>query len=85
MYDVHYKDGHKYLLASNAIAENLFAQFDGKINRNVLFQEIVNHRYDGTEVKDQEVFITTGTGTKRCRDTKKGAEVLVQWNNGSTT
>ena len=58
---------------------------NGEGNRNFLFQEIVEHRYDGTEVKEQDAFITTLTGTKRRIDTTKGVEVLVQWKDGSTT
>ena len=51
MYKVEYKDRKKYSLASNAIADNMFAQVDREGNRHVLFQEIVDHRYDGSEVK----------------------------------
>ena len=51
IYEVEYKDGHKDSLAANAIAENLFAQVYGEGNRHVLFQEIVDHMYDGAEVK----------------------------------
>ena len=52
MYEVEYKDGQKALLAANAIAENMFAQVDGEGNGHVLFQDIVDHRYDGTGVKE---------------------------------
>ena len=65
MYEVEYKYRHRSLLADNAIAENIFAQVDGVENRHVLFQYIVEHRYDGTKVKEQNSFITTSTGTKR--------------------
>ena len=41
--------------------------------------------YDGTEVQEQDVFITKRTGTKRRRDTTKGVEVIVQWKDGITT
>ena len=63
----------------------MFAQVDGEVNWHFLFQEMFDHRYDGTEVKDQNAFITTRTGTKRRRDTTKGFEVLSQWKDGSTT
>ena len=49
MYKLEYKDGHKALLAANAIAENMFSQVDGEGNMHVLFQDIFDHRYDGTE------------------------------------
>jgi hypothetical protein len=85
MYEVEYPDGHKASLAANAIAENMFAQVDEEGNRHVLFDEIIDHRTDGSEVKQQDAFITTRTGTKRRRETTKGYEILVQWKDGSTT
>ena len=85
MYQVEYSDGHKASLAANAIAENMFAQVDNEGNRHVLFEEIADHRTDGTEVKQQDAFVTTRTGTKRRKETTKGYEILVQWKDGSTT
>ena len=67
MYEVEYKEGHKYFLAENAIVENMFSQVYGEVNRHVLFQYIVDHIYDRTEVKEQDAFITTRTKTKRRR------------------
>ena len=49
-----------------------------EVNWHVIFQEIVDHRYNGTEVKEQDVLTTTRTGTKCFRDTTKGVELLVQ-------
>ena len=85
MYEVEYKDGHKASLAANAIAENMFAQVDEEGNRHVLFQEISDHRTDGSEVKQQDAYITTRNGNKRRRETTKGWEILVQWKDGSST
>ena len=84
MYKVEYKDAHRASLASNAIAENIFAQVNGEGNRHVIFQDIVDSRYDGTEVKEQDAFITTRTGRNRLRETTKGVEVLAKWKYGST-
>ena len=78
MYGVFYKDGHKASLADNAIADNIIAQVDREENQHVIFQDIFYHRYDSTEVKEQDMFITTLTGTKCCRDMMKGVEFLVQ-------
>ena len=61
MYGVEYKDRHKASLTANAIAENMFDQVYGEGNLHVLFHEISEHRYDGTEVKEQDAFITTRT------------------------
>ena len=85
MYGVEYKYDKKDLLAANEIVENMFAQVYGEGNWHVLLQEIFNHKYDGTEVKDQYAFITTRTGTKLFREKTKGVEVLVQWKDGNTT
>ena len=52
---------------------------NGEGNWHILFQEIVEHRYNGTKVKYQDALITTYTGKKRHRETTKGVEVLVQW------
>jgi hypothetical protein len=78
MYEVEYPDGHKAALAANAIAENMFAQTDMEGNRHVLFEVIIDHRADGSELKQQDAFITTRSGTKRRRATTKGCEIFVQ-------
>ena len=78
MYEVEYKNVHKAYLEANAIAENKFFQVDGEGNQHTLLQDIVDHKNDGTEVKEQDVFITTRTGTKCRSETTKVGEVLLQ-------
>ena len=85
MYEVEYQDGHKTSLAANAIAENMFAQVDDEGNRHVLFEAIVDHQTDGTEVKQQDAFLTTRNGNQRRRETTKGWEIRIQWKDGSST
>ena len=85
MYEVEYADGHKASLAANAIAENMFAQVDDEGNRYQLLSEIIDHRTNGSEITQQDAFVTTRTGTKRRRETTKGWEILVEWKDGSTT
>ena len=85
MYEVEYQDGHKLAMAANAIAQNLFAQVDAEGNRHVLFDEIIDHRTDGKEVKQQDAFLTTRSGTRQCRETTIGWEILVQWKDQSTS
>ena len=72
-------------MTANAIAQNLFAQVDAEGNRHGLFDEIVDHRTDGTDIKQQDVFLTTRTSTHRCRETTKGWKILVRWKDQSTT
>ena len=63
MYEVEYQDGHKAAFAANIISKNLFAQVDEEVNRAVLFDEIVDVRTDGTQVLQQDVFVTTSSVT----------------------
>ena len=84
MYKVEYQDGVKASFVANYIAENLFAQVDQEDNRHVLLDEIFDYRVSGREVKLQDTFITTGTGTRRRRETTIGWELLAQWKDGST-
>ena len=72
-------------MTANAISQNLFAQVDAEGNHHGIFDEIVDHRTDGMEIKQQDTFLNTRTGTRRCRKTKKGWEILVQWKDQSTT
>ena len=65
MYEVEFADGEKASLAANYIAENLFAQVDDEGNHQVPMNEIIDYRTNGTELKQQDAFITTKTGTKR--------------------
>ena len=84
MYEVEYLDGERASLSANHTAENLFAQVDEEGNRQVLMTEIIDYRTNGQEVKHQDAFITTRTGTKRRRETTKGWEILIEWKDGST-
>jgi hypothetical protein len=85
MHEVECSDGHKASLAANAITENMFAPVDSEGNRHVPFQEIVDHRTDGSEGKQQDAFISTRSGTKRRKETTKVWKTLAQWKDGSAT
>ena len=63
MYEVEYLDGEKALLSANYIAESLFAQVDDEGNGQVLMHEIIDNCTNGQEVKQQDAFIPTNTGT----------------------
>ena len=84
MYEVELADEEKASLAANYIVENIFEQLDDKGNHQVLMNEIIDYRTNWTELKQQDAFITTKTGTKRRRETTKGWELLIDWTDGST-
>ena len=85
VYEVEYQDGYKAALAANAIAINMFAQVDSEGNRHVMFDQLLDHRTDGTQVKLDDAFIHSKNGGRRRRETTKGWELLIQWKDGSTT
>ena len=71
MYKVEYLYGFTTSMAANSMTENMFAQVDEGGNRRVLFDEIVEHRCEGNQVKMQDTFSTNTQGIKqRCLTTK---------------
>ena len=72
-------------LASNAIAENLFAQVDDEGHRSVLLQDIVDRHVNGREVTREHAFIISHNGGQRRKETTQNWEILIQWKDGSTT
>ena len=84
IYEVEFMDGTKQSLSANYITINVFAQVDQDGNRQVLLDEIIDYRTTGKEVRQQDTFITTRTGTKRRCETTIEWELLVQWKDGST-
>ena len=83
MYEVEFLDGTKTSLSANYIAEKLFSQVDDDGNRQVLLDEITDHRTNGSHVLQQDAYITTSSGTRRRRETMAGWELLAQWKDGS--
>ena len=84
MYEVDYQDGTKPSHEANYIAENLFAQVDQEGYRPVLLDKLIDYRVNGHEVKRQDAFITTGTGTRWRRETTIWWELLAQWKDRSS-
>ena len=85
MYEVEYVDGHKASLSVNVIATNLFSQINEEGNQHAIFDSIIDHRTDGTEVLLKDSIIISKNGGRRKRETTKGWEILIQWKDGSTT
>ena len=85
MYEVEYKEGHKLAMADNAIASNLFAQVDQDGQIFVFFDEIIDWRTDGSQIKSEDAFIHISNGNRIRRETNKGWEVCIQWKDGRST
>ena len=85
MYEVEYTDGYKTAMAANAIANNLFALLDQDGRSFVLFEDIIDHRTAGKDIKEEDAFIHMANGNKRRRETTKGWEVCIQRKDDSST
>ena len=85
MYEVEYAGGYKTAMSENEISNSLLAQVDQDRQRYFLFDEVIDHRTDGTEIKEEDAFIHMEIGNKQRRDTTKGWEVCIQWKDRSLT
>ena len=75
MYEDEYADGYKTAMTANAIASNLFSQFNQDGQSFLLFDAIIDLRTDGTQIKEGDAFIHMPNGNKRRRETTKRWEV----------
>ena len=72
------------LLSLMSLQSIFFSQVDEECNRYVLFDEIVDHRTDGSEIKNDDAFILSPNGDRRRKESTKGWELLLRWKDGST-
>ena len=63
-------------LSENELATNLSSQVEEYGKRYVLFDEIVDHRIDGSEVQDEDAIIRSENGGRHRKETTKGWETL---------
>ena len=84
-YIVEYIDGSEETLSANIIAENLLAQVNEEGHRQLLLDEIIDHRTNDQAVTVENGFTETPSGARRRKLTTKGWEICVQWKDGQTT
>ena len=83
-YEVEFIDGSIEVLTANIIAENILAQVNEEGHRQLLLDEIIDHRTTKNCIKKEDGFIMTRSGQKRPKLTTRGWELCVQWKDGST-
>ena len=71
-------------LTANIIAENLIAQIDEEGRRQMMLEEIIDHRSTQAAISKPEGTYTNQYGVRRQKQTTRGWELLVQWKDGST-
>lgn len=83
-YEVTLEDGTTDKYFANVICENIYSQLDSEGKENLVMNEIVDHRKDGTAIEKDNGY--TGTGSNRKpRKTTKGWQLLIEWKDESTT
>ncbi|KAI2500086.1 Reverse transcriptase (RNA-dependent DNA polymerase) [Fragilaria crotonensis] len=83
-YEVEYVDGNVEELTANIIAENLIAQVDDEGRRQMMFEEIIDHRTTPEAVPKSQGTYMNQYGVRRQKLTTRGWELLIQWKDGST-
>lgn len=84
-YEVLFADGSYETMNANMIAENIIAQVDEEGHRQLLFDEIIDHRRLSTALDNNNASYKTRSGTTRMKKTTVGWEYYVQWKDGSQT
>ena len=84
MYEVEFIDGNVEPLTANIIAENLIAQVDEEGHRQMMLDEIIDHRITRDAIPKERGTYVNSYGVRRPKLTTRGWELLIQWKDGST-
>jgi hypothetical protein len=85
IYEVEFPDGTTEALAANYLAENILAQVDEDGHRQLLIDEITDHRTTGDAIPKARGLIYNQYGVPRKVQTTRGWELYVQWKDGSSS
>ena len=77
LYDVELEDGTVETIAANIIAENLLSQVDAEGHRQMMLDEIIDHRCNQDVVMKHDAFYYTKYGVKRRKYTTKRCQLCV--------
>jgi hypothetical protein len=82
-YEIEYINGDIETLTANIIAENLLSQVDEEGHRQMMMDEILDHRTTKDALTKDNGTYQTARGLTRKKRTTKGWEIYVQWRDGS--
>ena len=77
MYDVEFEDGGVEAITANIIAENILSQIDEEGHRQLMLDEIVDHRTTKYAIPKSEGTYETTYGVTRKKRTTRGWEILL--------
>ena len=82
---VKFDDGNIEILSANIIAEIVLAQVDEEGHKQMLLQEIIDHRVDTSQaIPKEKGNYTNQHGVKTKIWTTKGWQLCIEWRDGST-
>jgi hypothetical protein len=79
MSEVEYVNGNVEELTANIIAENLIAQVDDEGHRQMMLDEIVDHRTKEDAISKSQGTYVNQNGVKRQKRTTRKWELLISW------
>lgn len=82
-YEVLFSDGTTEELNANIIAESMISNVDEEGRHFQLLNEIMDHKRDGTAIRQSNGFIISSNGNRTPKRTTKGWTLLVEWKDGS--
>ena len=69
----------------SVIAENMFPQVDDEVNQYLIMNQITDHRKDNTAIPISDGMTRGHNRNELPKITTRGWELLVEWENGSTS
>ena len=83
-YEIEYLDGTIEIATANLIAENIISQVDEQGHRQLLLDEIIDHKFIGKILKNEPVNRGKRKKNDLRRHTENDWEFCVSWKDGST-
>ena len=85
-FEVEFDGGQIEILPVNIIAENILSQVDQEGHKQLMLDEIIDHKSNKEAINKQDGYvINPHNGAKKRKKTTKGWELCVQWKDKSTS
>ena len=83
-YEVEFYDGTTEFLTATIIVEYILVQADEEGHRQILADEIIDHRQDVNAIVKEDAFTKTPNGMKQIKMTTSGCQLCIQCKDRST-
>ena len=83
-FEIEFNDGQVEILPANVIAESILSQVDEDGHKQLMLDEIIDHRSNDQAIKKEDGYVYNPYNkTKRRKKTTRGWQLCVQWKDGS--